>query len=292
MKNLNQKRCLPIEETDTFIVQQFAIDDVAKKLHYHDYWEFTLFERTAPANYIIGNNISKINASYSLFLLPPGMLHGWCLEPNTTAFGIVKQIIFHDDLFSNGLLNKNQFFHIKKLLKAGINAIRFSENAAQPTPAVFEILEKENNFKGLLIFIQLLSTLSLQKQWEILNDNSDLFLQHPIKNSNQVNKVMDYLNTHFKEEVSLKKMSCIMNMSEATLARFFKMQTGKCFTDLLIEKRLSYATKLLIETHEPVQEIAYQSGFNQVTHFNRLFKAHTGFSPKMYKQFLLSYKTA
>ncbi|MBY0348117.1 MAG: AraC family transcriptional regulator [Hydrotalea flava] len=292
MKNLNQKRFLPIEEADAFIVLRHAINDPAQRLHYHDYWELLLFQNSETATCIIGNSITKINHDTALFLLPPGTLHGWCTGHNSSSTGLVKQVIFQQDLFGDCMLNKNQFFHIRKLFQAGINSIRFSNNSAQNALAAIQLLEKENDFKGLLILLKLLSTVSLQKQWEILNDNSETMIQNLQNNTNQVNKVMDYLNTHFKEEISLKKMSCIMNMSEATLARFFKMQTGKCFTDLLIEKRISYATKLLIESNDPIHEIAYQSGFNQVTHFNRLFKAHTGFSPKMYKQFLLSSKTA
>lgn len=277
---------------DAFILQQFTLDDASSILHYHDYWELILFSQATSVTCIIGNHLTKIQTDTALFLVPPGMLHGWCLATATPASGLVKQIIFHYDLFSNSLLSKNQFFHLKQLLKAGINAIHFSNYAAQTAQSAFKILQKENNFRGLIILMQLLTSLSIQKKWEILNHDSDKLYSKNINSNIQGNTVMDFLNLHFKEEITLKKMAYHMNMSEATLARFFKMQTGKCFTDLLIEKRLSYAIKLLVETPSSIQEIAYQSGFNHVTHFNRLFKTQTGFSPSMYKKFLLSTKIA
>ncbi|MEO9004027.1 MAG: helix-turn-helix domain-containing protein [Ginsengibacter sp.] len=63
-------------------------------------------------------------------------------------------------------------------------------------------------------------------------------------------------------------MAC---MTEVLLSRFFKLRTGKTFVDTLNEIRFGHASRMLIDTTHSISEITYKSGFNNMSHFNRIF---------------------
>ncbi len=56
------------------------------------------------------------------------------------------------------------------------------------------------------------------------------------------------------------------------------------FIDSLLEVRLGHASRLLIDTHQPIAEVAYHCGFNNISNFNRIFKKKKGCTPKEFKK--------
>ncbi|MCK5637680.1 MAG: helix-turn-helix transcriptional regulator, partial [Flavobacteriaceae bacterium] len=69
---------------------------------------------------------------------------------------------------------------------------------------------------------------------------------------------------------------------------FFKKCTNKSFTQFVVDLRLGHASKLLIDSDLTISEIAFVSGFNNIANFNRLFKKNKFFTPKQYRQDLMS----
>ena len=61
-------------------------------------------------------------------------------------------------------------------------------------------------------------------------------------------------------------------MTEVSFSRFFKLRTGKNLSDYIIDLRLGYATRLLVDSTMAVAEICYECGFNNLSNFNRIFK--------------------
>ena len=73
-------------------------------------------------------------------------------------------------------------------------------------------------------------------------------------------------------------------MRSSAFGHFFKKSTNKSFTQFVVDMRLGYASKLLLNSNESISEIAYKSGFNNIANFNRLFKKNKFISPKQYRQ--------
>ncbi len=84
------------------------------------------------------------------------------------------------------------------------------------------------------------------------------------------------------------------SMTVPAFCRYFKKATGKTFTQFVNEFRIVHATKLLTENPTSISDICFESGFNNFSHFNKLFKKITGKSPLKYRnemKQLLSLKT-
>ena len=99
----------------------------------------------------------------------------------------------------------------------------------------------------------------------------------------RLDKVYEYVFNHFKDDVTLNNIANLVNMNPSAFSRFFSQMVGKTFIEFLNEIRIRYACGLFLDSvNKNISEIAYESGFNSVSNFNRQFKIITGKSPSIF----------
>jgi AraC-like DNA-binding protein len=98
-----------------------------------------------------------------------------------------------------------------------------------------------------------------------------------------INNVYEYLVNNFKNEVTLKEIADHVNYNPSTLCSFFKKHTQFTIFDCLRDIRISFACKLLNNSAQNITQIAYESGYNNLSHFNRQFIQHTSLTPSEYR---------
>lgn len=102
-----------------------------------------------------------------------------------------------------------------------------------------------------------------------------------------VTHALHYLENHYSKEISLTEVAEAVSVNPSYLSSLIKKETGKNFTDILIESRLEHAKTLLQNPCYRINEVAEHSGFKDYTYFYQTFKKHVGISPKEYRnQFL------
>ena len=107
--------------------------------------------------------------------------------------------------------------------------------------------------------------------------------------SEVITAAMGYINTHFRDELTLDDVAAFAGFSRFYFSRSFKKQTGYSFKDYLCQKRLQVAMDLLIRTNTPMREVAMESGFGSVATFNRVFREKKGCTPTQYRAIYGSY---
>jgi AraC-like DNA-binding protein len=75
----------------------------------------------------------------------------------------------------------------------------------------------------------------------------------------------------------------MVGMTDSAFSRFFKQRTGKNLNEYIVDVRLGHAARLLVDTTHTVAEICYETGFNTVCNFNRLFKKRKGCNPTEFR---------
>ncbi len=134
------------------------------------------------------------------------------------------------------------------------------------------------------------------KQHEAVVKLLSIFAQHLSMVSNQVvvqqenaeppviTRAKLYIQQHQGEELSLGQVAKAVNTSSYYFCKLFKRVTGVNFTDYVSRMRIEKAKNLLLNPNVRVGEIAYEVGFQSLTHFNRVFKRILGQSPTEYRR--------
>ena len=124
----------------------------------------------------------------------------------------------------------------------------------------------------LTIFAQHLSMLSNQVLVQTENSEPPVII-----------KAKEYIQEHQAEELSLGQVAKAVNTSTFYFCKMFKKITGINFTDYLSRVRIEKSKNLLLNPNLRVSEIAFEVGFQSLTHFNRVFKKILGQSPTAYR---------
>jgi len=98
-----------------------------------------------------------------------------------------------------------------------------------------------------------------------------------------VAKARQFIGAHHEEDLALADVSRAVNMSTFYFCKTFKKATGMTFTDYLSRVRIEKARDLLVNPNVRVSEVAFEVGFQSLTHFNRVFRRLLGESPSAYR---------
>jgi AraC-like DNA-binding protein len=105
------------------------------------------------------------------------------------------------------------------------------------------------------------------------------------KETERMNRVYHYLLDNFKKEIALQEIASVAHLSNEAFCRYFKKHTRKTLSEFVNELRISYACKALQQQKEvSILQVCYESGFNNVSYFNRQFKMQVGMSPLKYRK--------
>lgn len=101
-----------------------------------------------------------------------------------------------------------------------------------------------------------------------------------------IHQAILYIQHHFRDTVSLQDVAKHVQLSPNYLSQRFHMHTGVRFQTYVQDIRLNFAETLLSASDLPITEICYASGFNTLSHFERLFKQRKGQSPSDFRKHL------
>lgn len=103
-----------------------------------------------------------------------------------------------------------------------------------------------------------------------------------------IQKAIAYIAERQQEDVHIEEVAKTLNLSVFYFCKLFKKATGKTFTQYLAEVRVAKAKNLLLNPHIRISEAAFESGFQSITHFNRVFRKLEGCSPSVFRENLRS----
>ncbi len=231
----------------------------------------------------MGDSVEEIG-NYELTLVAGGELaHAWeqgrCTAPDVREITIQ----FSPQLFTSDMLARNQFSSIKKMLDRARLGLNFSMGAIMKVYSRLDTLATTpDRFDQFLHFLKILYDLSLDADARTLASSSYAQADQQVE-SRRIKKVKDYIAVHYADQVRLEDMALLAGMSASAFSRFFKQHTGRNFVDYVIDIRLGNAARLLVDTETGISEICYSCGFNNLSNFNRTFKARRGYTPRDFR---------
>jgi AraC-like DNA-binding protein len=279
------KEITPLTQNDVFIIINSEKVGFDYPIHYHSAYELTLVLHSS-GNRIVGDSVEKYK-SKDLVLIGPEIYHRWDdddIPPENRNNAHVITIQFSKDLFDYTFLQKEAFSSIKTLLKDSQRGLKFTGETFDTITEKMKNLTLMEKFESVMEFLKILYMLSVSKDKKYLASEGFISIKDDVK-GDRINKMYTYILTHFTDSnLRIAELAHQSNMSTSAFGHFFKKSTNKSFTQFVVDMRLGYASKLLLNSNESISEIAYKSGFNNIANFNRLFKKNKFISPKQYRR--------
>lgn len=273
----------PLSEKDCFYVVERHKSEFLFPIHCHAEFELNFIENGAGVRRIVGDSVEEIGG-YELTLVAGERLeHAW--EQGNCRSADVREITiqFSRTLFPEELLARKQFRTIREMFQKAANGLTFSLKAIMKVYNLLDVLASEpDGFEQFQRLLQILYTLSNDEEARVLASSSFANMEQHVE-SRRVRKVQEYINAHYSEEIRLEDCAAMVGMSPSAFSRFFKLHTGRTLMDYIIDIRLGNAARLLVDTSEGISEISFACGFNNLSNFNRAFKARRGYTPRDFR---------
>lgn len=190
---------------------------------------------------------------------------------------------FPKSIFPVGMDQSKEFGHIKDLLDKSRFGLNFKDSDLKSKViSLIEEIKSQHGIKKVITFYLILDLLGQDKN-AIQLLNYDYYKSIAADKNEIINNVYEYLVNNFKNEVTLKEIADHVNYNPSTLCSFFKKHTQFTIFDCLRDIRISFACKLLNNSAQNITQIAYESGYNNLSHFNRQFIQQTSLTPSEYR---------
>ena len=272
----------PLSEKDCLHIVDRHKAKFTYPLHQHREYELNFVENAPGVKRIVGDSVEEIGDYDLVLICSENLEHVW--DNGRCESQDIREVTiqFSPELLSGGLISKNQFSSIMKMFRDANHGISFPLHAIMRVYGVIDGLASEpQGFMRFLKFLWLLYMLSVS-DYRILSSSS---FSHAERNpeSRRVKKVKQYINDHYTETLKLEDMARLVGMTPTSFSRFFKLRTGKTLSDYVLDIRLGFAARMLVDSTKNISEICFECGFNNLSNFNRIFKGRRGVTPKEFR---------
>lgn len=277
-------RKIDVNQNHSFLVIEETRPYFDERWFYHPEIELTHIRRGNGMRFI-GDSVDRFSDG-ELILLGADLPHMWRCDdtyyqgdPDVNIE--ISVIQFREDFWGAAILNLPEMKDIKDLLEKVKRGIRIYGETRSKVLQRMSAIPDAKGAERLENLIGILNIIATSEEYEVLS-SIGFTKSYDHRNSDRINQIYNYTLNNFQNPISLKDVAAAVNINPHSFCRYFKASTFKTYWDFLLEVRVGYACKLLIENKMNVSQICYACGFNTLSNFNRQFKSITGKTPVQY----------
>ncbi len=244
--------------------------------HYHNAYEFYL--QLDGKRYVFYDNICYTLQRGDLAIFNPFDIH--YAQSRESDYYERYVLNFHEDDLSILLSDEERHTLLGKIHPCVMHLTE------QQTMELYGHFERTNGYSRQTGFLseKVVYASLLQLILYVVSCIDDTQLTQGSTVSPQMIKVLEYINTHYKECITLDRISDVACMSKYHFCRTFKKVTGATVLEYLNNIRLSKVHSLLLDTKYSIEEIAQEAGFSSAVNVARAFKKAYGMSPRTFRK--------
>lgn len=281
MKRPNLEKISPAEGSSFYITSHKA-----PLLCHEDFWHFhpefeIVYVPHGNGKRFVGDRMTRFSGG-DLVLLGPNIPH------NAFNFGFESPdyeevvIQFRRETAREMAETFPEFHPIAALLARARTGIAFHGEAKHRIGSLVREMCALSGFYRLLRLFEVLWELSAVTTTEDLDAVETLSVSSD--HAGRIAKVYQLIQADFHRELSTREIAGKLAMTESSFCRFFRGATGSTFKTALTKVRVRKATALLLHSELPVSQVATQTGFNNISLFNRVFKRIMRQTPGEYRR--------
>ena len=275
---------IPRSELNSFAIREFKLPAFSSPWHFHPECELTCILQSTGKRFV-GDSIARFVPD-DLVLLGANLPHYWrndASAPTAASYAHSLVVQFREECFGLEFLSLPELAETRKLLLRARRGLAITGTTNREVKAQMFQLRKEKGLGAIIGLLNILKTICRSDEQQPLsspgfNAYVDEFA------SERINKAYQHVFNHFTKAFDHQEIARSLGMSPSAFCHYFKRVTGRTLTDFIKEVRIGHARKLLMETDATVAEIAYSSGFESLSNFNRQFLEVSGCNPKTFRQ--------
>jgi AraC-like DNA-binding protein len=248
--------------------------------HYHPEIELTLIVQSTGHRFV-GDHIGRFGPG-DLVLMGPNLPHSYVNDARTERAGSVV-LQFLPECLGAGFFQLGEMRLIRTLLEHARVGLVFHGPVRE---RVAQMMMKFKTLAGagrLVAFLEILQALAATRHYRRLASPT-YAPSLALYQGERINRVCELISRRFRENVTQAEASRVAKMSGPSFSRFFRRATNWTFRAFLNEVRVGHASRLLLESDLSVTEICYDSGFGNLSNFNRQFLKLRRVSPRDYRK--------
>lgn len=273
-----------LQDPDKSFIVHYETKSFAR-WHHHPEYELVLILK-GRGKRMVGDHIDRFEQNDLLLLgsyLPHEFLCDREYSEDPDGFrgeAIVFQ--FMKDFLGSQFFEIPENRNLKNILEQSYRGIKFYGKTAGKLISIMADSYKLDGPERLFALFSIFRIFGQTDEFTLLS--SPGFMK-PFYNQGDepIQKALEYIVQHFQEEVSMKEMLAITNMSNSAFCYAFKKLSRMTFKEYLLNVRIGYACKLLTEDTHNISQIAYNCGFENLSNFNRQFKKLKTITPSRFQ---------
>ncbi|PWJ57978.1 AraC-like DNA-binding protein [Dyadobacter jejuensis] len=264
----------------SFSIRHDIIPVYHNRWHYHPEIEIVHI-RKGKGTYIIGDSISSFEED-DLFVLGANLPHLFRYDHhNEEILSDAYVIHFLPNFLSEEFFKVPEMKVVREFIAKAQQGIHIKQESSDKFGGIMSDLHDSSGVFRLINLLKVFAELCNAKS-ETKLASFGYFNNYDAVDSERLNNIYHYVLGNFEKEITLQEISNVANLSVNSFCRYFKTKTNKTFSNFLLEVRVGHACKLLIETDLNISQICFESGFNNLSNFNRYFKKIAGKTPSQY----------
>lgn len=269
----------------SFTIREFADINYCNRPHWHFHPEYEIvYISNGRGKRHIGDHISFYEDGDLIFLGPDLPHFGFTEELFEEHVEIVVQM--KKDFLGEDFLLKPEMKAIQSLFQRARQGISFYGKTKAEAGAILRRMPRMEAFDRLLALLGVLQLMAKSGEYALLNARG-FGIEVNAKDHGRIQTVYEYVEDNYQRHIPLEEIADQVNMTAPAFSRYLKRLTGKTFTQFVNEYRVAQACRLLADESLSISTIAFESGFNNISHFNKQFREITGGSPREYRSSLV-----
>jgi AraC-like DNA-binding protein len=259
--------------------------DLTTRWHYHPELELIYFIEGRTTG-IMGDGFQPFEAG-DLVLLGANFPHvlqedsSFVREhPHAKPFGLIVQ--FRANFLGAEFLQKPETGLLHQLFIRASRGLHFSKPVSHAVTGTLLHMCEQSEPGKLISLLQVLLLLAETEDFDYLTPKE--YTYDTTQDETRMHNIHQYVYKHFKTPISIAQIAAIANMTETSFCRYFKTRTLKTFTRFLNETRIAYACRMLNKSSCSITEVCFESGFTNLSYFNRQFRQVVKMSPLHYRK--------
>jgi AraC-like DNA-binding protein len=271
---------IPKPENSTIIFQEDKGIYFYDKLHQHEEIQISLIIE-GKGTLIVGDSINYYDKG-DILVIGSNIPHVFKSNTEETSNSHMQSLFFSKDSFGIDFFELQELQELKSFFKRSKHGFKII-SSKKIISNLFSELKIASKFR---LFTTLLELLKIASKANYKSLSSFIYeKKYTDVEGKRMQDVFDFTMKQFQNDISLSTIASVATMTKNAFCKYFKKRTNKTYFRFLNELRIEHACKLLVEEKDfSIADVAYNSGFKNISNFNRQFKTIKKVNPSDFKK--------